>query len=864
MCARQIFALLSLVALWGCGGAECDTVWFADFDGDDYGDRDRKRTACEAPPSFVSNALDCDDATFERNPAQTEIACDGIDNDCDEVVDNIPGGLWFLDRDGDGFGDSETPFESCEEIPGYTKVEGDCDDGDAARYPGNIEICDGIDNDCNGSVDEAVPYDLTWYRDADGDGFGDDAVRLNQCVMPSGYVASNTDCDDTDWTIHPLAAELCDGVDNDCDLLVDDDDPDPVVGGMIVYLDFDLDGFGQALALGEACTVQPGWSDNDDDCVDTDWTINPDATEVCGGGDENCNGLIDDSDPTLDVSTQEERWLDFDGDGLGDAALSAMSCDFQPGWVLNDFDCDDNDPAVLDQGNWAIDGDGDGATSGLVVAGWECEWPGRGYAEKSEVGDCDDRDPNRFPGNTEICGDAKDQDCSGLDTVCPIDLTNVDIGLDLAHWRIDGETEAEEFGSAMAIVGDIDGDGLDDLVAGAPMATGIDVENGFARLFIDSPREDGGPLFASSEFVGSGVGDRVGTAVHGGEDLTGNGSGDLVLGSPYPNAGGVSRGAVWIMEGPASTSQAVSNSICRLYGSGDNDAVGASVLSAGDVVGSASPDLVVGAPGYDGNLLTNAGGVFLVEGGALNGNQIIDSIDLATITGSANFDGLGASLARVDYDQDGFADFLVGAPLRNGLNTDAGTAYLFEAGLSGIVDAFGASRHEFNGVDAYEFAGTSFGTSDEAPGALIIGGPGGGAGGEGVAYYVETAGLPHTVDLGTSLATFTGEQPGDLAGTSVALVDLDDDATPDVVIGAPAAAGTGAVYIFYGPVVGAFGLGDAPTRLFGEQPGDLAGTALASGGDLFGTGVKSLLIGAPGVDTEKVDAGAIYIFTGGF
>jgi hypothetical protein len=101
---------------------------------------------------------------------------------------------------------------------GFTVADGDCDDSDGTIFPGADEVCDGIDNNCNGEIDEESIDALTWYLDADGDGFGDPLVSLEACEAPSGYVANDTDCDDLDGTIYPGAVDIPgDGIDQDCD-----------------------------------------------------------------------------------------------------------------------------------------------------------------------------------------------------------------------------------------------------------------------------------------------------------------------------------------------------------------------------------------------------------------------------------------------------------------------------------------------------------------------------------------------------------------------------------------------------------------------------------------------------------------------
>ncbi len=165
-----------------------------------------------------------------------------MDNDCDGLVDSddpdtvgVP--TWYGDADGDGHGGLEFQLEACEPAPGYVPSSDDCDDLDAASYPGATEICDLADNNCDGDVDEGVGS--TFYEDADGDGSGNSSVSVTACEAPSGYVANAQDCDDYNATTHLGAYELCDGIDNDCDGVIDEH----AINASTWYLDADGDGY---------------------------------------------------------------------------------------------------------------------------------------------------------------------------------------------------------------------------------------------------------------------------------------------------------------------------------------------------------------------------------------------------------------------------------------------------------------------------------------------------------------------------------------------------------------------------------------------------------------------------------------------
>ena len=135
------------------------------------------------------------------------------DNDCDGAIDEasaIDALEWFLDHDQDGFGDPAISQMSCEQPNLYVLNDSDCYDLSAEAYPGGTEICDGLDNDCNGTEDEAGALgELTWYIDEDGDGFGVSESTTLSCQQPDGYADNTQDCDDDDIDVSPLGVETC-------------------------------------------------------------------------------------------------------------------------------------------------------------------------------------------------------------------------------------------------------------------------------------------------------------------------------------------------------------------------------------------------------------------------------------------------------------------------------------------------------------------------------------------------------------------------------------------------------------------------------------------------------------------------------
>ncbi len=145
--------------------------------------------------------------------------CNGMDDDCDGVVDENPELSWYADEDLDGFGTGEL-ISGCEQPITSAQVDGDCDDTLSQVNPEALEICDGHDNDCDGYVDPPDSVDApTWYRDVDGDGYGsEDWEPIVHCDQPSGYVSEAGDCNEGDTSIHPYASEVClNEIDDDCD-----------------------------------------------------------------------------------------------------------------------------------------------------------------------------------------------------------------------------------------------------------------------------------------------------------------------------------------------------------------------------------------------------------------------------------------------------------------------------------------------------------------------------------------------------------------------------------------------------------------------------------------------------------------------
>jgi large repetitive protein len=391
------------------------------------------------------DAVDCNDTNPNISPLVVELNnCDNIDQDCNGTD------LCETDVDNDG-----------------SYAEDDCDDNNPFIKPEGLEYCNEIDDDCDDEVDEYVNASLGFYIDEDTDGYGayNPEETVTHCnYYKLGYVLNYLDCDDNNRNIgncnnsagadedadndgatdvidcndanddvHQGATEYCNEIDDDCSGTVDDN-----LASILFYGDEDADGYGTAFFyiphcnltlaghvrnnfdcddsdanVGDCLEQGSGDADGDGsldaaDCNDTNPAINPSATELCNGVDDNCNNDIDEG------VVKPNYYTDGDGDGFG-AGTATPSCTAISGKVTNALDCNDSNPSIGDC-NSVIDADGDGSPTGV---------------------DCNDNNAAIKPGATEICNNV-DDDCD----------SQTDEGLTMTNYYLD--TDGDSYGAGAA------------------------------------------------------------------------------------------------------------------------------------------------------------------------------------------------------------------------------------------------------------------------------------------------------------------------------------------------------------------------------------------------------------------------------
>ena len=327
------------------------SVALIDFDGDGYN-------------AGSTAVLDCNDNDAAIKPGAAELcSTTSVDNNCDGSTSDVDANasdkvLFYRDQDGDTYTLSTgANFCSGTTNSGYSAAQSspvDCNDTSATIYPSAAELCSTatVDNNCDGTttdVDANASDKVLFYRDQDGDTYTL-STGANFCsgTTNSGYGSAQSsplDCNDTDAAINPIATEVCDSVDNDCDSSIDE--------GVTTtyYRDADGDTYGTSATTQAACSAPTGYVSNSTDCNDSSATVNPGATETCNGIDDDCAGGIDNG------LTFTNYYTDADGDAYGAISASPESaCAAVSGKVTNNTDCNDGNSAIKPSATDVCDG----------------------------------------------------------------------------------------------------------------------------------------------------------------------------------------------------------------------------------------------------------------------------------------------------------------------------------------------------------------------------------------------------------------------------------------------------------------------------------------------------------------------------
>ncbi|MCP3978340.1 MAG: hypothetical protein GY716_03270 [bacterium] len=560
--------------------------------------------------------------------AGAELADSAEEADTGRVV------LFSIGSDCDG--DGQSPFG------------GDCDDGNPSRRTGQLEVCDAIDNDCDLAVDE----------DQDGDG-------ADACA----------DCDPDDPSIYPGAPERCNGKDDDCDTVVDNG------------TDGDLDG------VETPC-----------DCNDEDDTILPGAPEVCDRTDNDCNGLVDETaaQPATAIPVQDPDGLFADEYGIAVASIGDLT--------------------------------GDGVSE-LAVGAWLA---GSGNSGKIVV----------------HSGSDLSKVCDAVDTLAGFN---------------------ETLGTSVAGVGDVSGDGIPDFAAGATSADGTGFDTGVLVVFSGADCTTYRRLTLPDEQAD----DELGESVAAFPDVTGDGVPEILGGAWRDDTplGGGNAGSAALFDG------ATGAQVLRLIDPDgrSGDQLGSSVAAIGDVDGDGIPDIAAGAPLDDHFLGGSAGSVSLFSGA--DGSRIRKLIDASAPSGGAR---LGTSVAAIgDVNADGISDIVAGAP-RDATEAGTGGAVVVFSGADGTVLHKLTDPLTENGDQlGYRVIALPDVSGDGVPdvaAAVWLDDTGGGVdAGSVVVFSVadETVLRRFSYALGTE---------GDRLATSIAMLgDLSGDGMPEILAGAPEA-----------------------------------------------------------------------------
>ena len=600
--------------------------------------------------------------------------------------------------------------------------------------------------DCD-DLDPAVGAPELRHMDRDGDGFGTATVENYVCEETPGWVVDATDCDDLDAAVSPAAAEVCNGIDDNCDSRADDDDPsvDTSVGGVTGFTDADGDGYGDPSGAVTVCALTDGIVDNDLDCDDLDITVNPEALEICD------NGIDEDCDGGASGCTLAGELLASDADAL----LASTDGGNQAGFAVVTADIDGDGYADVVAGAPVADTSG-GSGSGAVYL----HFGGAAFADAT-----------------------------------------MEDGIELA-----GQASADILGYSLASPGDLDGDGTDDLVVGDPgrdeawvVLGGSRPTSGALSDQADVRIDDGGADLQ----LGFGVAE-VG-------DVNGDGLADFIVGESQGGASYAGVAWLFHGDGAFGGSLSTDDAAASFTGGEAYAyAGGRSASSAGgDLDGDGLSDVVIAARGFDGSA-TNIGrvGIFSGAAGATSGDHALDDAGVL-LTGVSTDGGMyfgGSVCIPGDWDGDGLDDLAVGAYFDDSAADRAGAVFVFPGRSGGLASGTSSSAAvKVTGLQADDYLGYDIGCvgdlDRDGDGDLLVYAqnattPSAALPATGAAYLF-SGGSGHSGSLTASAADAVvyGTSSRQRLGASSAAGDINGDGNPDLALGAY---GDGEVYVVFG------------------------------------------------------------------
>ena len=892
-------------------------TYYLDADSDTYGDDSNTTTGCTVPAGYVEVGGDCDDARSDVNPDAIEV-CDDIDNDCDNDIDDADSNVdtstgtdFYIDSDNDTYGDDNTPAvqqcdapanhvtipgdcddsdvninpgatdianngidENCDGVDnnggdndgdGFTVADGDCNDNNDQVFPGQTEICDSIDNDCDGDIDDDdsdVTGTTTFFLDNDGDGFAGFAT-VSACVQPAGSYTTQTDCNDSNASRYPNATEIVDnGIDEDCD------------NGDLCYVDGDDDGFRteSTVTSADLDCQDSGEGETSDalDCDDASASVNPNATEVCDGIDNDCDNDIDDADSGVDTSTGSTFFVDADNDLYGDANNSLQSCSRPAGYVTNSDDCDDTNNAIKPVDN---DGDGVDRCNNDCDDTDEFSYPGAAESESATdcmtdadsdgygdttaptggvVGtDCDDSEAAANPGAAEVC-DSIDNDCDGQIDINATDATS---------WYAD--SDADGFGDSGASAQ------LECTQPANTSANNTDCDDSDGFTFPGAAESD-----SSTDCMTDADEDGFGSAVAPAGGVAGNDCDDsdaaTTLGQSYyadaDNDGFGDSGATAQVECSQPANTSLDNTDC-------DDSDNTSFPGATEVCDNADNDC-------DGSIDEGVGGnnyypdsdndgfgdstASPVDSCTAPANHVLDNSDCNDSDVNINPNATETCLDGVDSDCDN----------TDSLGTCEGTVANDDFTINGVSagDRLG---------QALSYAGNVTGSSTND---FVLGSRWNGSQAGAVYVFAGNGSLSGSGAASTADVTITG-QNSEQFGFSVAggtnllggiTSDFNGDGNDDLLVGAPNAdvsgSSVGAAYMFYGPLSADTTSASADavfTGQFGQDTNNPSnhnavntGYTVAFVGDINNDGIADIAIGDPSKKNSGSTNGEAYLIFG--